>query len=215
MPYASQHWLIRNLFHIQGTDETAVIDLRAAGGELTTGLIPDATFANAVRNACQAMLTTLDSARADYSRYDGAQVASVAPDGHYVVEPTVAAATDACEGTFAGMPPQLAVVATLWTGSSLGKGNYGRFYLPYCGYTEAGTPLMSTALTTQFRGAFKTFLDAVNTALPGAASIRVMSNSTQGLQQKPVTQVRVGRVIDTQRRRRSQLDESYLSAALA
>lgn len=213
MPYSVPFWRITNLMHINGTDETAAFGVDVTGAPIQLGLEPTLAFAEDFVNAAQDLLEATKSARADYSRLDGVKVARIGTDGHYTGDAVIAPATDAKAGTFAGMPPQISVVCTLFSGTSLGKGNYGRFYLPYSGYTEVGTPYMSTTLTNLFLSAFQDYIQDIEANVPSGTGVTIMSQAGTG-SAKDVSQVRCGRVIDTQRRRRSALDESYVSAAV-
>lgn len=111
-------------------------------------------------------------------------------------------------------PWQIAAVMTLWSGSNLGKANYGRNYLP--------DPRFNIGADGKIAGSHQTFvnwwgsvLNAINasaagwgTGIPGT-KIAIMSKA--GATKFPVA-VQMGNVLDTQRRRRNALLESYLNA---
>lgn len=116
-------------------------------------------------------------------------------------------------------PPQSSVAVTLWSGFTLGGGNYGRMYIPYTCLSIGSDGNGSLASQTTMLNASKTFLDAVNAVFASGfgtgAAISILSNSVATPGSRKVTKVRVGRVTDTQRRRRRNLPESPTLATLA
>ena len=110
--------------------------------------------------------------------------------------------------------PQDSVVISLWSGSSLGKGNYGRFYLPWSGVTidKPTGKIVSTLLPT-LAAAWVTGLKGVRDSLSTnmAEQLQLTIMGTHG-QAKVVTHIKVGDVMDTQRRRRNGLRETYFDA---
>lgn len=111
----------------------------------------------------------------------------------------------------AAHPPQCAVVASLRT-QVPGPSGRGRMYWPATGAALNGTSLRldATALTNALAG-FKSYLQAIETAIETAlgipASLDVWSrkNGTSAA----VDRIQLGDVIDTQRRRRDTLPETY------
>lgn len=111
--------------------------------------------------------------------------------------------------------PQSALCVTLYSGSSFGDANYGRFYLPWnqqeinpATGRIIGAPAIATAAAT-FVGAVNTWADSVQDDL----HVVIMSQKGAGAT-KRAAQVWVGDVMDTQRRRRNRLDESYSQVAV-
>lgn len=122
------------------------------------------------------------------------------------------------------LPNQCSIVATLVTARA-GRTGKGRIYLPVL------APPFNTGTDGGLAGNYvdvvatrvKGLLDALNTALAG-----ITDTPKVGVQSKTassqlggtytgaaVTQVRVGSIIDTQRRRRNSLHETYVTKALA
>lgn len=129
------------------------------------------------------------------------------PDGVDAVEylrptPLVGAAS-------AGFP-QIALVLSLRTARSRGYASNGRMYLPSTFSISASTGLIpeTDALNAATAGA--NFIAAVG--LVGLGEPSVMSTVGAG-RVETITGVRVGRVMDTQRRRRNQLPETYTEPA--
>jgi len=206
--YSSQFIRASFLFHIDGYDESAVTDLSIG---LNSVAAPPTSLGTALNNAMQALLTATDDYRANYSRYDGVKLANIATDGSYATEPTIVASTDNCAGANGTIAPQVSVVLSLRSGSTLGKGNYGRMFLPYSGSPNSG-PIMNTTQQDLFLTSGQTFIRAVNTAAGAVLTgskvvIASQARAAQSLGDRVVTQVAVGRVVDTQRRRRKSIPE--------
>lgn len=115
----------------------------------------------------------------------------------------------------AAFPPQAALAVSLMTEFSRGRGARGRFYLPLPGVSiDSTTGMASAGSAADIATAATTFLNALNAALPGW-KVGVVSNIGTGVS-NAVTNVRVGRVIDTIRSRREKFAEDYqVGAALA
>lgn len=139
--------------------------------------------------------------------------------GEYTDEPSIrefAAVAGGGAGASAASP-QDSLAITLWSGSTFGKANYGRFYLPWntlnVNVTTGVITLNPSAATDA-----AAFVDGVNdwfATLPGTLDAKVCNMSKVGLgTTKQVTQVRVGNAKDTQRRRRNNITETYLTAAV-
>jgi hypothetical protein len=144
-----------------------------------------------------------------------AKLAVIGVNGHYAGEPRMFEGTKA--GTVAssgGSPPQLALVATLGTGHTFGKAQRGRMYWPYPpdmnGAISPTTGQISQTVVDSWRllvkNALRTIQGEVGT-ISVSVSLAVMSDSGAGTT-NPVTQVGVGRIVDTQRRRRGDLVEA-------
>lgn len=150
------------------------------------------------------------------------KLAALGSDAKYIGEPifinpgpTPGAATG-----FSGASPQDAMVYTMWSGESLGKGNYGRIYAPWCtapvsdvtGCLDPGTqgPLLTAAVN--LLGGIQTY--ARDLSPDTMLAIMHMETALGPASTKPVTEIKIGAVKDTQRRRRSALSEAYASAPL-
>lgn len=106
-------------------------------------------------------------------------------------------------------PPQLTLAITLATDSPRGLAHRGRVYPPTV--FDCGTDGRAPANLTFCRDAFKDLLVAINAA--GGGNVVVYSG-VRGTQVNVVTGVKLGRVVDTQRRRRRNLQEEYIYAPL-
>lgn len=109
------------------------------------------------------------------------------------------------------MPSQAAMVISLQTNTP-GASGRGRLYWPAAGAGVGSTFRITAPPYGLFRDQAKTYLAAIETALEGAFplitfDLAVRSRRTHTTPH--VTRIRVGDVVDTQRRRRDSLPESY------
>lgn len=125
--------------------------------------------------------------------------------GDYVPATAIAGAVDS--DFIESWPPQLALCVSLHT-ARVGATGKGRFYLPMPGFQVADGRLAAASAQTMADKAAQ-FLNAFNDESP--ESVHVMSS--KGFSSR-VTQVRVGRAVDTQRSRRSSLVEEYKVSAI-
>lgn len=104
--------------------------------------------------------------------------------------------------------PQIALVTSNRTARARGYASNGRNYWPSACPPLASDGLISVADAESVRANAVFLIDAINDADVG----RVVVGSVAGAGRlEPVTAVRVGRVMDTQRRRRNNLAELYTS----
>lgn len=114
--------------------------------------------------------------------------------------------------TTADLPPQCSVVASLLTGLS-GRSFRGRVYLPLLSMAfNADTFQIDAGQQQGVADDFAGMLTAIGNAGSGVQLITPVVYSAARDLITPVSQISVGSVIDTQRRRREGLAESYLSA---
>lgn len=104
------------------------------------------------------------------------------------------------------MPAQIAIVLSLRTARPRGRGSNGRMYIPALPTLETNSGRFSGTDATTIAVAASDMLSEIGTAL--STDVVVGSQVGSGLLET-VTGVRVGRVPDTQRRRRQGLPESY------
>jgi hypothetical protein len=125
--------------------------------------------------------------------------------------------------TSANVPPQIALAVTLHTARQRGPGSKGRFFLPLPtiqGQLGADGRI-SEANATTYRTAARNFLNALNNwpGLDAGLGPRVVVATPGGRNMPegdnvPVTHVSVGRVLDTQRKRRNAMLEDAQLVAL-
>lgn len=148
----------------------------------------------------------------------------IGSDGRYVDQsrtrekrysPTVSPST-----TSAGIP-QVAIAVTLRSDRDRGPLSRGRFFIPTGATpTDAGSPLLSTLGATNLATSVATLIRDLNNWAgldTNGAGVILVSPGGRGLPDggsAPVTRVEVGRVFDTQRRRRSSLQEQPVSVTV-
>lgn len=108
-------------------------------------------------------------------------------------------------------PFQVAAVASLVTPRA-GRSGRGRCYLPAPAVTVSAGGTISTTDRDSMLNTFAIMLNSVNADIGPAVRVVVASNAGVN---SPVVAVRMGLVLDTQRRRRGELDEAYAIQTLA
>lgn len=138
-------------------------------------------------------------------------------DGKYLDEPILV--EESSEGSL-GSPyvPQVSCVISMVSGKFRDPGKYSRFYLPTI--SPAGTfgYKMSDTEAAGVMNSAKDFLVEFNSILDTADPLQTLlvsavSSSGSGIQ-SPITKVRVGEVLDTQRRRRNSIPENMQEVSL-
>ena len=113
-------------------------------------------------------------------------------------------------GAQATVPAQLALCVTMGTAVTRGGAHGGRIYLPYAPVVAGDTGLIPVADQLVLRENSRLFLKA----LIATKTHRLVIWSHAKQTSNAVTRVSVGRVVDTQRRRRKSLKEGHNYAAL-
>lgn len=115
--------------------------------------------------------------------------------------------------------PQASMVNGLLSTKWKDPGKNNRFYMPFSHpATTDNNYKLEPANQTLYANALAGFIDALNTSLATSAyqpaeKIIVASSSGTG-HAEPVHSVRVGAIIDTQRRRRNALEEDYVEVVI-
>lgn len=210
--FDTETWSIR----IKAWSTTPVSDAGLVAGIAGTAadFFTDASSQIAVADLCVNAQATLDFVK----------VAALDVDGHYALESdadvhSVAPGSGAAGGG-STVPAQLTEVVTFLTAAHRGHASKGRVFIPGANLSDLSSDGLTTiAGTEDLRDAFLGWLNNGNGILSSAFSSNmrwgVLSNVGAGRAHQ-ITDITVGRVIDTQRRRRRSLDESYVTpAALA
>jgi hypothetical protein len=118
-------------------------------------------------------------------------------------------------------PPQCSLVVTLLSDRPRGKASKGRMYLPgFVANINGGTGKISSTDAGQLADNMKTFFDALTSDADFGTDQLILAAKGTGpvpaltAQNDWVQTIRVGDVIDTQRRRRNGLPETYVSRTL-
>jgi len=222
--YSGQFLKFTFQFGIVGTDEIADTSINyttvpgwsgaaAALAELGSDVLPGMV------GALVTLYGTTGGKWCDFSQLKSIKAAAISTAGAYLSEPQLWEDDSPSQGTFIGGSPQLTTVLSLRSGFTLGGGNRGRMYLPHFSmsgltaspFTDPGQAQSLADHSVTMINAWTTAINADTTAVLFPA---IMSQTGAG-SGKGVTEVRVGNVTDTQRRRRAQLNETYFTATLA
>lgn len=106
-------------------------------------------------------------------------------------------------------PNQIALCVTLLTAVQRGPASKGRFYVPLPAYTIGTDGLIGATYATNAKTGVMDFVTALNAIDASNFKVAVYGTKQGVLAQNLVTAVKVGRVLDTIRRRRRQLPETY------
>lgn len=147
----------------------------------------------------------------------GAKLSSVKlnvilPSGHYEGDGSnVAILADLPGGGPATQkyPNQIALCVSLLTGFSRGSAHRGRFYLPLPCYTLDSAGLISAGSVDVAKPVIATFVGALN-AIHESWVVGVCSRKAGAPAERAVLDWKIGRVYDTQRRRRKSMLEAYV-----
>jgi hypothetical protein len=202
------------LHSIVGTDERAqtALHVTAIGGDPYDPEDVQNEWLAAgsdVADAYESLWKASDVLTATFGRLDAIKFAAIGTNGLYLTDAEIFELSTPLAGTASGITPQTTVVVSLRTATGFGDANYGRMYLPYTMGDNGSNPIMSQARAQGIANAGATFVGEMNGIagdLPSAGVVVNLSAKGAGTV-KVVTRVGVGRVTDTQRRRREQLDE--------
>jgi len=131
----------------------------------------------------------------------------ITPTGHYATPtlPRTQLVDPAANGSgSATLPPQVAVAVSLLTAISRGKAHRGRIFLPCLVGEVDSHGLIGTSGLTNLGPAAHTLIAAINAALPTPNAVSVLASTGES---QHVTGLAIGKVYDTQRRRRRSLKE--------
>lgn len=138
------------------------------------------------------------------------KVANIGADGGYTEEPKVHQGN--VIGASAAVLPSFCTVAISWgTGLTLGKAVRGRIYPPNFAAALAAGATISTATQNGLAAWGKDLYTVLFNAITSAPFIPHVVSSSGAFH--PITRVRVGNVIDTQRRRKEAVPETYADIA--
>jgi len=175
-----------------------------AEGTISTGDAATA-FGDALTAAWAAGMDDITTPEVDLTLASAASI-DTATDGQITRVEVVLTLTGVNVGEM--LPFQCATVVSLLTASATRHGR-GRFYLPPLAVDTLTNGRINGATTTILDTAWTAFFDSLNTD----GLTPVVRNRT-GHVSTTVTSARIGDVIDTQRRRRNKLTETYVVVAV-
>lgn len=172
------------------------------------------TRANELRDICEAYISDVATNVPAGAKLTSIKLSRRGTDGKYMNAP-IEVQADAQGAITNSYAPQNSMVNTLVSSRWKDPGRYNRFYLPFAFGSISGDYELDSVRQAAYVGALATFIGEINDVLeeegPGAsAAVAVLSNSATGTPSL-VEEVRIGKVVDTQRRRRNKLNESYMS----
>jgi hypothetical protein len=156
-------------------------------------------------------------------QFTQAKAAIIDATGHTVLDSVLYAypASAVNGGATSGhLPPQCSLVCTLLSDRPRGKASKGRMYLPgYAGGVDGGGKVESS-IVSGIATNLKTFFDSMTSDADIPDQLILAAKGTGPVpaltaQNDYVETLRVGDVVDTQRRRRNGLNETYTSRVLA
>lgn len=228
MAYDRQLLRVRFSFTVTGTDEIADTGLTystAPGWTGAAAALAELAAADVGPSLIGNMVTLMDTTQAQWASYSelrSVKIAALGTDGDYLeVEdnPYIYEDPDPDSGASENILPQSTICCSLRSGFTTGKANYGRMYLPHTKIAQGtglavGDPTSALAVANAFRTFVNACTDDIN-AETTAVLFPVIASFVGSGTAKGVTEVAVGCVTDTQRRRRNALAENYQFVALA
>lgn len=172
------------------------------------------TLLDAVVAAVPAFWDSLRSSISNGTELRSVKVAPVDRDGRYIdnMDSVIRDLETPLKGnsTTGTHPPQVAVVASLTTGTRRGNATHGRMYLPLTAVKIGSTSFAIAANERQtIANAVKKLLnDSLGVISDASLDPVVMSNIGNGTT-RTISAVAVGSIADTQRRRRNRFTEEY------
>jgi hypothetical protein len=219
MSYGKQHVLLTWGGTLPG-GESWSCSLRTAPMPIVPGFvrITDGDLSGLAASYVPAVKTYHQSAQLQISnqaKLTWVKLAAIDLSGKYVPDQLSVLETTfvGLPGIAGGQPPnQIALCVSTTTDQIRGYAHAGRFYLPMPTFQPATDGRITQSDADFARQASKTFLEAI-ADVPGidndiSPTPVVMSKHGNGTTRK-ITGVRIGRVLDTQRRRRSSVPEGY------
>lgn len=177
------------------------------------------TVSQAQADACytlaSALMSNVTFSMKSVHRFVGVKLAPIGTNGLYVPG-EIAYTKEGSPVTGAGTggepwPPQCALAITLRSLIPRGRGSRGRFYLPGMQGTIGTDGRLGAGRPATILGPLVTFIQGLN-GVTDLGQVQVMSKV--GGERATVTSIECGNVVDTQRRRRRQLLEARVSAAI-
>nr|CRY96657.1 hypothetical protein [uncultured prokaryote] len=204
MPYTGPHTYVTWFGDAFTAAEEWQVGIRLS----TAFSVPTTTQLEDLDAAMGALLTSANVAFPSSRRYLGLKVAPQDVNGRYPdgIDAVEYLRPAPLSGSSSGGYPQIALCLSWRTNRSRGIGSNGRMYVPSAFPIVATDGRISSTNALAAATAGAQFIADVRDA--GLGSPAVMSTVGAG-RTEAITGCRVGRVMDTQRRRRNQLAEEY------
>lgn len=208
-PFDSAHWYVQWGGKLPGNEEWSCgVRMANTGGGAPAN---DPALLAGCKAAIQTFHTSNDAFISGAAKLSFVKCNLVGTDGRYVDPVTyeqVVADIGGAGPASPAYPNQIALAVSLTTAFSRGPGHRGRFYVPLPSYVIDATGVIAAANAVQMSTAVDALTAALN-AVSGNAKLAVFSRKLGAPAHNLVTGNLVGRVYDTQRRRRRSLVEDY------
>lgn len=178
---------------------------------------PSMAGAQAIATAWGEFFTTASAGFTNDYRTLAVKYNKMGTDGRQVTDPTIeyVYGTPVVGGNLgAPQPPQCALVMSLRASTSRGLATKGRMYLPSTGHAIGANGHLVPGAAASVLSGFTAFVADVKSSIDVNGTFILTSPVGIIGVQNLVTEVAVGDVYDTQRRRRNAFQESYTSAAV-
>lgn len=209
-PFDATHLYLQWGGKLPGGEEWSCGIRLANTGSAPTGM--SSGMLTSYTTAVQAFHVATNTGISSHAKLSFVKCHPINTDGHYLDENSwISVLADVAGGiamTDPVYPNQVAWAVTLTTGFSRGPAHKGRFYvpLPTCPTRAAG--LTDVTYATNLSGTVDTLVAALN-AVNADYDVAVFSRKAGAPAHRLVTGNLVGRVLDTQRRRRRKIGEDY------
>jgi len=195
--------------------ETWSFGLRITHPTLIGSPLPTVTMADACHTAAATLITNASLNFITKVVLQEVRLYTVGSDGKITDPPVISTNVDATGASaVAGQYPWQCTLAVTLKAAGLGKGRFGRFYLPTQNPVLGTDGLVASATVTTYLTEIRNFLAAVQSAARVGStepySIAIIGGTGAAGTKKLPAEIRMGRVIDTQRRRRRSLGEQYV-----
>jgi hypothetical protein len=209
-PFDSRHYYCQWGGTLPGNDEWSC-GIRLAPNDPQSAVNDPALLAK-VATAIQKFHTTAGAGISGRAILTFVKCNLIEADGHYsegVTYEQVMANVPGGGGSTNSPPNQIALAISLTTAVSRGPAHRGRFFAPMPIYLLANDGRISTADQALAKTTATTLLTELNAASANT-KVAVYSRKRLAPAHRIVTGIAVGRVYDTQRRRRNKLVEAYV-----
>lgn len=146
------------------------------------------------------------------ARLQFVKLAPIGTDGQYMADAKEFEVLNTTGGKSGWYAPQNACVITMTSDKRKDPGRNQRFYLPFTAGQGSGSGIDDTARKASLTATLLNNIKYSTSVIPGASVIQPAAVTTSDKitgDYLPITAVRVGNRVDTQRRRRNKLIESY------
>ncbi len=164
-----------------------------------------------IANEIKAFYNETNNLIPTYMRLEWVKLALIGTNGKYQTAPVEYEYSPASGGgSGQGFVPSTAAVITLVADKYKDPGKYNRFYIPICAPQATNQFVMTNAHIESLATTAAEMVRDINSGTTiGGSELNVTAVSQRVTSYLPIASVKVGNVIDVQRRRRNKLVETY------